>query len=517
MLLMLSSCDGKKQPEFLKLSSVPTVTVNPTNETVRRYNKEYTDTFVPSEDYGALVPFVGGMYEYNGVEEADKKVSLPIYGLCTTNGEIVVDPVYDGVITHNLKGGVLYELLIGSNDASLAEKRLLISSSGRFVKEIDKNCVVSNISGEECFAIERTKKVWRNYKRVTYKYYDFYSYDLQFLFTFDTKLTQAQDKDFSLGDFNDGLMPVNVAVTTETVQKGQDGKDVVKTSVENYGYFVDIKGKQTFKDKEFLKVEEFSDGVAVVCNKEGLYGVIKSDGSYLLEPQYTIINRNIAEGYFALGLKGYFIIADKSGKTISKVSCENAEISVIGTDKIIYKKTFKYSGKTEFLSCVTNGAFVCTETGQFPDSESGEFGLFSCTYSGVTDVFLSDGKSIAQFNDFGYIAGLWGNIAVIINKDGSKSAVLNIENGTKTEWIDARFDNEAFNDGKYVVLKSNAGYLLFNSETNEFEVKSGDIIKVLESDGVSVLCVIEKGYVTLYSSNMNVLMRYRYKTEVASR
>ena len=62
-------------------------------ESVKRINKEFTDTFTPG-DYGKIYPFAGGMlYEtYNGVIGEYHK--SPIIGLCNDKGEIVVDPVY---------------------------------------------------------------------------------------------------------------------------------------------------------------------------------------------------------------------------------------------------------------------------------------------------------------------------------------------------------------------------------------------------------------------------------------
>ncbi len=516
-LFLTVSCKGKKQPTFLQLSETPYVTVTPTSEVVKRYNDEFTDTFVPSDDYGTLVPFVGEFYQYKSDEQSsDMTISLPAYGLCTVDGAIVVDPVYDGVITHTLKGGVLYELLIGSDDASLAQKRLLIPSDGRWVTELSANNSVSKLSSEDFYILERTRTVRRNKKKEKLVYYDFYSYESKFLFTFDKKLTFAENTSFTIGEFDDSFAPVNVAVTTETTEKGPDGKNVVKKEVETKGYFINKKGKQVFKNEEFLKVEAFYNGLAVVCNKEGLYGVIKSNGKYLIKPQYNIINRNTTEGYFACGLDSYFLILDANGITVSKIPCENADIEVIGTEKLIYKKTLKYTGKTEFFSCVTGGAFVCTETGQFPDPDSGKNGLFSCTYSGVTDIFKSDGNSVAQFNDFGRIAGVWGDIAVIVSKNGSKTAVLNIKSGEKSDWIDASFSGQVFN-GKYVVLKSEQNYMLYNGLLNEFETQTADFITTFETFDNSYLSVTDGGFVTLFMSDMSILMRYRYKTEVASR
>ena len=192
-LVTFAACKQEQAP-FLQLSEVPAFAVTPTSETVKRYNPDFTSAFAPSEDYGTLIPFVGDIHNYKSIDETDgKQTTAPVYGLCTVSGAIVVDPVYDGVVTHNLKGGVFYELLIGSFEPSLAEKRLLIPSSGSWVMELDSKESVSKTSGDECFIIERRKTVRRNKKRVTITYYDFYSYDSKFLFTFDKKLSESEN------------------------------------------------------------------------------------------------------------------------------------------------------------------------------------------------------------------------------------------------------------------------------------------------------------------------------------
>ena len=54
----------------------------------RRY-EAYTDTLIPADDYGALVPYLGGEVSLgNGV------LTTWFYGLATRGGEIVTDPAY---------------------------------------------------------------------------------------------------------------------------------------------------------------------------------------------------------------------------------------------------------------------------------------------------------------------------------------------------------------------------------------------------------------------------------------
>ncbi len=56
----------------------------------RRY-EGYTDTLIPADDYGELVPYIGGE------SEAEFWGSGWFYGLATREGEIITDPVYTAV------------------------------------------------------------------------------------------------------------------------------------------------------------------------------------------------------------------------------------------------------------------------------------------------------------------------------------------------------------------------------------------------------------------------------------
>lgn len=504
VMLLCSAC-GEELPPFLELSSVEAPISTASTERINRYNKHYTASFTPSSEYGELAPFVGGVLEY-GAAEAET-VKKPVYGLCTVSGAVVVDPVFDNVITHKLNGITIYEILVGSDKRELAEKRLLIPSNGSWMLEIPVTQRVSNISGNGLFAVERDKTVKRNRKKVTITYYDFYSFDGELAFTFDKKMTEAADKKFSLGGFNDELMNVNVTVITETVEKDEEGKDITVTNEDFYAYFVGLSGKKAFEKLELLKAEPFYDGLAVVQSKDGKYGVLKSDGTFLIEPQYNIINRNENEEMFACGTDDYFAIIKNNGDEITKIFCENANIEIIGTENLVYKKTLKYSGKTEFFTLGSNSAFICKETGQFPDAESGKFGIFTCTYSGVTDVFDKSGDSFAQFTDFGKLCGVWGSLAVVEGKNGGVWT-LNIENGEKSDRIDGYFTGIA--NGRYAVVLNNGKYSVYDFSEKVFIAENADF--VAESNGV--LSAADGGYITLYNPQLSILARYGCETEV---
>lgn len=511
IILFASACKEEEMPPFFALNSVDTPAAVASDEKVNRYNADYTDSFTPSTEYGKLIPFVGDVLIYKSADaENTETVTKPVYGLCTASGAVVVDPVYDNVFVHSLNGITLYEILIGSDSRDLAEKRLLIPDDGSWLTELSKEQRVSEISGNGLFAIECDRQIKQKKKKVIVTFYEFYTFGGEFSFEFDKNLTKAADTKFVLGSYFDELLDVNVTITTETVEKDEDGKDVKVVTEEKYGYYVDLSGKPAFEEKEFefFKVEPFYNGLAVVVTKDGKYGVLKSDGEYFLEPQFNVINRNSFEGYFACGTDGYFSIIKNDGAEVTKIYCENADIDVLGTEKLIYKKTLKYSGKTEFFTINPEGAFICKETGRFPDANAGKQGIFTCSYSGVTDIFGTDGKSFAQFTDFGKLCGVFGN-SIVVEGKSSGVWVVDRQSGHKSERIEGKFV-AAHGDGNYIVVKNGDKYSVYSLGEKALTVNNADGAYALGG----ILSVVADGYVTLYGTKYQVLSRCFSQTEV---
>ncbi len=70
---------------------------------VRYWGNGPQDTFVPSEEYGELVPYIGKSYYSYGYPYVGEGASPNIYGLMTRDGHIVVDSIYSYIrfLTYN--------------------------------------------------------------------------------------------------------------------------------------------------------------------------------------------------------------------------------------------------------------------------------------------------------------------------------------------------------------------------------------------------------------------------------
>lgn len=106
-LLLLSACAGTGGSPASPTPS-PSQSVSPVftdwtklkngyeeNLYTRRY-QDYTERLIPADDYGTLVPFVGATVAAASGVNAEGDYTDYRYGLMTTKGEIVVDPVFSG-------------------------------------------------------------------------------------------------------------------------------------------------------------------------------------------------------------------------------------------------------------------------------------------------------------------------------------------------------------------------------------------------------------------------------------
>ncbi|MBQ7821614.1 MAG: hypothetical protein IJ391_04965 [Clostridia bacterium] len=98
VLLFLTACEST---EPAKEVSTPVFTVNgelpdigkfSASKPQERFYKEYTPEFIPSDDYGEIIPFIGNRKTYTTSRFfGEKGTNVYSYGFCTPDGKIVTD------------------------------------------------------------------------------------------------------------------------------------------------------------------------------------------------------------------------------------------------------------------------------------------------------------------------------------------------------------------------------------------------------------------------------------------
>lgn len=72
----------------------------PVSKFTRRY-EEFTDTLIPADDYGPLIPFPGAIVTRPSEDGWGWMEDYNLYGLMTLEGEVVVDPVFSSAFAPN--------------------------------------------------------------------------------------------------------------------------------------------------------------------------------------------------------------------------------------------------------------------------------------------------------------------------------------------------------------------------------------------------------------------------------
>ena len=505
----LMACDGKKHEQandpFFKLAE--TLSNNSTNSdyAYSRLNTEYTDIITPSENYGELLPFVSQYKDYSSIE-GNLSAKCTVLGLCNESGAVVVDAVFDSIITHKTDEGMFaYELIIGSdNSDEYLGTHYVMSSDGSWAFKLPQNTKVYSI-GADRVIVERKK----TRKKVDYFYHDFYDFSGKRKFTFDKKLAENKNAEYTIGAFHDGFAPINVTVTE--VKGDGDKKEKVVTT---YAYFIDNCGK--VKYNKFLKCEEFRNGYAVVQTEEGLFGVIDAKGEWFLEAEHRDIDYNWSKKLFACAEDGYYNILNMEKESVKKITCERGTIEIIDSENTIYKRTNSDTGRSEYFFLDSDKPVTCTENGQFPSGNKSINSLFVCTYSGTGTIFRETGESIVSIGDYGEFIECFGNTAVVVNSTDLKTCFVSISSKQRTEWMRYHYLRQSIGD-RYLVLKSTAQdestYYLYDIMTNTFKFEKCDYIEVTGSEKNKLLSVVLNGVATVYDSMLKPCMNIPNYTE----
>lgn len=120
------------------LDELPDIGKYKSADSPRMFDK-YVDNLIPRSDYGELVPYLGSVVQYETSEVEDVYISEMIcgyYGLCTVDGVIVTDPVYDSI--EYCDGYYLLEKNHRGDDTETSET-FLIPKDGSSIFEFPKN------------------------------------------------------------------------------------------------------------------------------------------------------------------------------------------------------------------------------------------------------------------------------------------------------------------------------------------------------------------------------------------
>ena len=306
--------------------------LTPYEKPVTKYTRRYegfTDTLIPSKDYGPLISFPGG--SLSTISSWFGSWDSPLYGLMTLEGEVVVDPVFSsvhepivwgpGMETRHGLGCLLLEKVVIGEDGQPMEVAALCARDGSWCTGFDYSYdweigmdnsadVVPMLRGGSAIAYldPETGKELKivDISKVKESFPNSYWF-LSYILRYDERYVMFSDDaahyifDGETGDFyaidaaGDIISPYNVSFS--------QGLCRAKT-VSGWGY-LNSRGEWVI-DPIYQGAENFENGRALVQDREGRYHFLAPDGHIL----YTFPD-GASEFYFEGGRMTYRLAGQK--------------------------------------------------------------------------------------------------------------------------------------------------------------------------------------------------------------
>lgn len=496
--------------------------------------------FKPSDNYGPLVSFAGKKVNYS-LAEGDSlgfpyETSTTLYGLCTLDGKVVVEPVYSYISKMGTTDGFEYFVLqkqrpikYNQNGKIDYENSFMMVAPPMQIIAADGSWMISAPDGKTSYLSAASEGV------IVFVFYNddgnvfkFYDYDGNFLY-------EISGYDYIEGYYG-GLAKASV------YSKYTDNGDMV--SDEKLVY-LDKKGNVAIDG--FVSGTNFSkDGVAAVKTKDGYFAFINTKGEFINDQKYDTLyilgQGNDEMRYYGIGYadkKGEKYIFDSKGNKVKSIEC-GEYVNIYGDDVETALYSYYQNGNEKWFRLKDNSHFVSEATGNSPygtiSSPDGKDMLFVSkeegfkTYDpkGKTYVFGLDGKTLSVFENFRYSIDYVDKKYILYkseiipepNEDGSLSqsiervVLYDIEKGEEIKSFDNASSARFLDKNKrfllvtnYYTIDARSTEYIYDFEKNEIFMDDIDASHSCEADGKEYISVCTENYITVYDENLNVILR----------
>jgi len=356
--------------------------------TSERFYKEYTPNFIPSDEYGKVIPYIGSYRTFSNNEtKYPINIGYSSYGLCTVDGRIVMDAsdaVRNITCMKTNDGFCFYTMSITENqeletedDIYLPQKTVILPESGKWSIELGNNAWINEArNGVICVS----------------KYNDFYGSGECILYDYDGNEISR------LGEYD------NVVLS----DMGLLGVD--KWDETDFHAYIDKDGNVVLGP--YKAVNPFNHkGIANIENEDGWH-LIDTTGKKLTKQPYDSIVLHKKD--YSLDEPSVFVAKHKDNRYRSDIySCDGKYLATVeGTSyfsvrfpkngDIIYYYTDRY-GDDMIWKRVSDGSdLVSKECGKAPNSYSGDENiyLYEDKETGTGYIFDAEGETILKAEEF---------------------------------------------------------------------------------------------------------------------
>ena len=393
---MLCSC-GNGAPVFYIDGELPEIGEYSGKNSAGRFYDSYTPVFLPSDDYGTVIPFIGSNKIFRPSSEFEYGFSGQFrkMGFCTPDGRIVMDAsgAYSDISHHVSADGFEYYTLYSPPQSAerFNGKTTLISADGSIIMELPEGAVMCSVGEGKIVSVSwdyPNPGVWCH------------SYDGKLLFSFGESYGAT-------GVFSHGMLAVS---------NYKDGTD--------RSWFVNEKGEKVLGDYEYCSgfTEE---GIAVVREIGGKYCLINTSGDKLTD-EYENLYITQKNYYCAQG-EDFSQVLSPVGEVVCTIpSGRYFDFAVLEDGKTVYND---YSYKR----CTDGSEIVCKENG-YPAQNIVGNKYFVCKKESVGEKYPDenaeagdktgylvdyDGNLIATLEDFDYACALTSDGLLVYSSFGN--------------------------------------------------------------------------------------------------
>lgn len=468
----------------------------------RRY-LGFKDKLIPADDYGKLIPFVGRYKDFTPVEEyyeddMERVYNAKKYGLMTTEGEIVVDAVYDYYNILETDGRYFIELSLMTDWEESTS--FLCPQDGSWVIEDIAN--VSQPSENRIVVSRGPYYDWESEKITKPAYLKAYDFDGNLIF--------SKENVCSYDSYSDGYLLVNY-YSDPLSDKNEDR-------------MIDLNGNYVFEDVQMHS--GFSKSVAIASNGS-LYGLITTDGEWLVSPAWEDVNRVSDERYVCV-LGNWGRVYDSSGEALYAFDANGIElysIDCINETVLYYTRYYGYEDYHEYYYLESGDQIICKETGDPVTDYFYGKDLFICEKDSSSILTDAEGNMILEVPATGYFENVSDNVFAVDYYDRETQdhtdRVFSFETGeliyTKTtQKIDGYYYIHYFWGSIGVTdirlydevddIYGTSTYQLFDLETGEVLRELNDY-ECVDIEGETYLCYYDGTYVYVEAPDSTIILK----------
>lgn len=502
--------EQKATVEFVIEGGLPDIGSFSGKQVKNYYNDEITNEFVPRDDYGTIIPFIGAKKEFSTEFDTEFPYTYNLFGLCTQDGRIVMDinPEYERFEYRQTNDGFGYYVVYKAAPEDIAS---YYSSA---------TCIIPD-DGSWCITLENANSSVKAENGVIAVRYGFTPNTIIYFYDYEGNFINKIEDYAVYINYSDGLALVGD----------------VDNAYERKYFFINEEGERIIGP--FENAYPF-DGHGVTCLTDfnGETYLIDKTGKRLTEKSY----RDILKSYSTDGTKSAFVALRDDEPSDADIFNEKGEyVATVESDEdVLYGVELFFPSDGDLIYTLGNnwqknwkrisdGSDFCSkEFGVMPNYiyydmfESDDFYFYHNDITNFGVVFDKDGETVVSDEQMYSVESINPDLNIIVYTTGTRDYSKGIDT-TVAHIYDYKNKRDIFtakdSDTQIYFADENKEYaVIYEEKTHLLDLNTGkyvfenvDEVSVQIISGGTYFNVMNNNVYTLYDKNKNVLVRSVYE------